>query len=234
MKKRGFSLMEMMIVLLIVAIIAAASAPMVSKKMMRDADGGSPWIYAGLGGSITYNPDGNGDKTAMIGTSNRPSGAGKSKLYIETSSSEPHISFKKSGADGIFQLGASVTSVSLTNNLSDQGASSTTAMGYKAKAVGDSSTAMGTSANATGINAVAIGRNAKTTGSNQIMLGTSSDTVVVPGNLDLSKINGTLTLGSSTATVYIPGKLVVEGDTELAKTSGKYVYIGAAQNNNKK
>ncbi len=75
MKQRGFSLMEMMIVLLIVAIIAAASAPMVSKKMMRDAEGGSPWMYAGLGGSITYNPDGNQNKTAMIGASTTPTGA---------------------------------------------------------------------------------------------------------------------------------------------------------------
>ena len=89
MKQRGFSLMEMMIVLLIVAIIAAASAPMVSKKMMRDAEGGSPWMYAGLGGSITYNPDGNQNKSAMVGASTLPANAGKSKFYIESSNSEP-------------------------------------------------------------------------------------------------------------------------------------------------
>ncbi len=46
MKRPGFSLMEMMIVLLIVAIIAAASAPMVSKKMMRDMGYGSSWMFA--------------------------------------------------------------------------------------------------------------------------------------------------------------------------------------------
>ena len=47
--KKGFSLMEMMIVLLIVAIIAAASAPMVNKKMVRDAAGSSsPWVWTSL------------------------------------------------------------------------------------------------------------------------------------------------------------------------------------------
>lgn len=65
----GFSLMEMMVVLLIVAIIAAASAPMVTKKMSRNAGtGDSPWVYTGLSNNIAYNING-GNSTAIIGSS---------------------------------------------------------------------------------------------------------------------------------------------------------------------
>ena len=81
MRKHGFSLMEMMIVLLITAIIAAATAPMVSKKMIRDAgNGNSPWMYAGLNGSIVYNPDGNTSKTAMIGSADASSANNRNKI----------------------------------------------------------------------------------------------------------------------------------------------------------
>ena len=175
MKKRGFSLMEMMIVLLIVAIIAAASAPMVSKKMMRDADGGSPWIYAGLGGSVTYNPDGNGDKTAMIGTSNRPSGAGKSKLYIETIGKEPHLAIGKTGGSSVFQLAASDKSIIFTDdyNLS-AGTVEAVAIGYDALTSGDNSTALGAKASASAGYSTALGYSSSASGSSATALGHSS------------------------------------------------------------
>ena len=69
---RGFSLMEMMVVLLIVAIIAAASAPMVTKKLSRNAGtGDSPWVFTGLNNSIAYNMNGNNNSAVIIGTVKR-------------------------------------------------------------------------------------------------------------------------------------------------------------------
>ena len=350
MKKQGFSLMEMMIVLLITAIIAAATAPMVSKKMMRDAGAGnSPWLYAGLNGSIVYNPDGNTNKTAMIGAVDA-SKANNAKLYIESSTTEPQMAFMSSGnvmnmnvsnggisisdnatqpPQGSVLIGQGVNPNGNANNSIALGSSAnasksyTVALGDKAAALGEhsvvigdgatgSSSLTGTASNsiiigsgaesrrkytiaigdqaiATGQNSIAIGRDAsisesnavvigrsasakngncvvigreavvagansvavgsntkaesksvaigegaealytnsvaigkdsKTSEKHQIVLGTSKDTVLVPGNLDLSKINGTITIGTTSATVYIPGQLIVDGTTELAKARG--------------
>ena len=171
MKQRGFSLMEMMIVLLIVAIIAAASAPMVSKKMMRDAEGGSPWMYAGLGGSITYNPDGNQNKTAMVGTGTLPSNAGKSKFYIESSSSEPQIALGTNGSSNVMRIQAKNSSIIVSNNTSNTIVSNGvgigsgvvltggngTAIGYRSNSSGTYTTALGARATAGQTGAVAIG-----------------------------------------------------------------------------
>ena len=176
MKQRGFSLMEMMIVLLIVAIIAAASAPMVSKKMMRDAEGGSPWMYAGLGGSITYNPDGNQNKTAMIGASTTPTGASKAKLYIETSSSEPQIAIGRSGDAKVVKFmtwSGNNLCISDTKTESNQ-VSASTAMGYSAIA-GPSSAAFGYNADARGGGATAIGGSTKAKGVDSTAVGYQSN-----------------------------------------------------------
>ena len=176
MKQRGFSLMEMMIVLLIVAIIAAASAPMVSKKMMRDAEGGSPWMYAGLGGSITYNPDGNQNKTAMIGASTTPTGASKAKLYIETSSSEPQIAIGRSGDAKVVKFmtwSGNNLCISDTKLESNQVGEST-AMGYSAIA-GPSSAAFGYNADARGGGATAIGSSSKAKGVDSTAVGYQSN-----------------------------------------------------------
>ena len=168
--------MEMMIVLLIVAIIAAASAPMVSKKMMRDAEGGSPWMYAGLGGSITYNPDGNQNKTAMIGSSTTPTGASKAKLYIETSSSEPQIAIGRSGDAKVVKFmtwSGNNLCISDTKTESNQ-VSASTAMGYSAIA-GPSSAAFGYNADARGGGATAIGGSTKAKGVDSTAVGYQSN-----------------------------------------------------------
>ena len=168
--------MEMMIVLLIVAIIAAASAPMVSKKMMRDAEGGSPWMYAGLGGSITYNPDGNQNKTAMIGASTTPTGASKAKLYIETSSSEPQIAIGRSGDAKVVKFmtwSGNNLCISDTKTESNQ-VSASTAMGYSAIA-GPSSAAFGYNADARGGGATAIGGSTKAKGVDSTAVGYQSN-----------------------------------------------------------
>ncbi len=103
MKKRyvnAFSLMEMMVVLLIVAIIAAATAPMVTKKMMRNAGSGdSPWVFTGLGNSIAYNMNGNDGATAIIGNVSTPSGWNRrARLFIDSGNNAAHIAFGNGNA----------------------------------------------------------------------------------------------------------------------------------------
>ena len=99
--------MEMMVVLLIVAIIAAASAPLVTKKLSRNAGtGDSPWVFTGLNNSIAYNMNGSDNAAAIIGASevNRSAGQPIPKLYIETTGQEPHIGFGSRGEQGYVSL----------------------------------------------------------------------------------------------------------------------------------
>ena len=92
--------MEMMVVLLIVAIIAAATAPMVTKKMMRNAGSGdSPWVFTGLGNSIAYNMNGNDGATAIIGNVSTPSGWNRrARLFIDSGNNAAHIAFGNGNA----------------------------------------------------------------------------------------------------------------------------------------
>ena len=87
--------MEMMVVLLIVAIVAAATAPMVTKKMARNAGSGdSPWVFTGLGGNIAYNMGGNDNSTVLIGTSTTPNNwTGHARLFVDSGNNAAHIAF---------------------------------------------------------------------------------------------------------------------------------------------
>lgn len=95
--------MEMMVVLLIVAIIAAATAPMVTKKMARNAGSGdSPWVFTGLGNSIAYNMNGSDNATAIIGNVSTPSGWDKrARLFIDSGNNANHIAFGNGNATPI-------------------------------------------------------------------------------------------------------------------------------------
>ena len=171
MKRRGFSLMEMMIVLLIVAIVAAAAAPMISKKMLRDTDGGSPRLYTGLGGSITYNPDNNTNKTAMIGTTSVPSNAGKARFYIESPSTEPQIALGTSGSSNVMNVTSKNYGIRISESKSGDVSVNSVGIGYKSEASGYSTTALGTYAKASGNYATALGSYANTSGSNSTAVG---------------------------------------------------------------
>lgn len=74
----AFSLMEMMVVLLIVSIIAAASAPMVTKKMARDAikSGGGPVLATASDTAVLPN------MSLLINAINRPPQDNNSQLYV--------------------------------------------------------------------------------------------------------------------------------------------------------
>ena len=175
MKQRGFSLMEMMIVLLIVAIVAAAATPMISKKMLRDTDGGSPWLYTGLGGSITYNPDNNANKTAMIGTTSVPSNAGKARFYIESPSTEPQIALGTSGSSNVMNVTSKNYGIRISESKSGDVSSHSVGIGYKSEASGFSATALGGYADASGNSATALGRSAEASESSATALGYSAN-----------------------------------------------------------
>lgn len=129
--KSAFSLMEMMVVLLIVAIIAAASAPMVSKKLARDAEANdSPWVYTGTGLNAAYNMSGNRNGTAIIGASSIPNESTANPifraaaLFIQTplqSSANlrtPHIKFYRNGSSRFVNMYADTNdrAVMITDN----------------------------------------------------------------------------------------------------------------------
>ena len=133
-------------------------------------------MYAGLGGSITYNPDGNQNKTAMIGSSTTPTGASKAKLYIETSSSEPQIAIGRSGDAKVVKFmtwSGNNLCISDTKMESNQ-VSASTAMGYSAIA-GSYGSAFGQNSDARGGGATAIGSSAKAKGADSTAIGYQSN-----------------------------------------------------------
>ena len=222
MKQRGFSLMEMMIVLLIVAIIAAASAPMVSKKMMRDAEGGSPWMYAGLGGSITYNPDGNQNKTAMVGTGTLPTNAGKSKFYIESSSSEPQIALGTSGSSNVMNVTSKNYGIRISESKSGNVSVNSVGIGYKSEASGLSATALGDHARAREDWAIAVGSYANSTNSYAIALGQFANATNIFATALGPSANAS---GTCSAALSYASKASGSYSTSLgylSKTSGSY------------
>ena len=208
--KTGFSLMEMMVVLLIISIVAAVSAPMVSKKLARNAEqSDNPWVYPNLGNNIAYNMGGDDNRTAIIGAVSVPTNANNNpRLYINGAGG---IAFGDGGTyTGSISL-PSEGNIMIGSGTSDNGKDKIT-IGSGASSKNDNSIAIGTGAKAEYSNSVAIGAGAATTTNNQIVLGTASDT--------------------ASDTVYIPGNLVVGGTTYL--TGYTYVYApGVSYNHDK-
>ena len=226
--------MEMMIVLLIVAIIASASAPMVSKKLMRDtAAGNSPWVYAGLNGSITYNPDGNENKVAMIGTVDS-SKADSAKLLIKSSNNEPQIALSASGKDESMKIRAKNSSIIISNNtlpsnvLSSVGIGSGitftggfgTADGYDVNAASHA-VAIGHTAVANQLNGIAIGRN--TTAKSAIAIGDNTKSLasaVAIGKSANSNGANAVAIGTNTTaartSIVIGRQATASGDNSTA------------------
>ena len=173
--RNAFSLMEMMVVLLIVAIVAAATAPMVTKKMARNAGSNdSPWVFTGLGGNIAYNMNGNDNTTVLIGTTSVPNGwAGRARLFVDSGNNAAHIAFGHGNdtpllltADPAGRVGFSnaqipANSVAFgTGQTIDNTSTGTVTIGQGAS-VGDSrSIAIGNAASVGKTDCIAIGDNA--------------------------------------------------------------------------
>ncbi len=168
--------MEMMVVLLIVAIIAAATAPMVTKKMARNAGSGdSPWVFTGLGNNIAYNMNGS-DASAIIGSLryNNNGGPTRPRLVLASGNDENHPALAFADANGTYSgqinMNATTGVVTMSNAV-----------------VGNNSVALGMGQNISGAptNIVAIGEGTNISGTNNVAIGfesTAADNAVAIGS----------------------------------------------------
>ena len=190
--KNAFSLMEMMVVLLIVAILAAATAPMVTKKMTRNAGtGDSPWVFTGLNNDIAYNLNG-ASSTAIIGATSYRAGTGPAHprlVLANGDANQPALVFATSNGSYSGQIVWDSTKVSMNNaKMGNQSVAfgmgqtigetypGVTAIGHGVIATGNQATAVGYLAKATTQSAVAIGNQAKAeTGTAAIAIGETAN-----------------------------------------------------------
>lgn len=141
------------------------------------------------------------------------------------------VGYQATAVDNCVALGDSTeatTYATAVGNSAKATATQATAIGYNTKATATQATAIGYNTTADVDYSTAIGYGANTSSptssgcTKQIVLGDANTEVYIPGtlvptNLDLSKISGTITLGNSSGKVYIPGNLIV------AKPS--YLYV---------
>ena len=236
--KQGFSLMEMMVVLLIVAIIAAASAPLVSKKMSRNAGSGdSPWVFTGLNNSIAYNMNGS-DASALIGTSryNRgDNGPQYPRLVLASGNDGQHPAFAFADANGNFsgQINMNQTSGIVTLNNAAVGNNSTAigmgqtienspsgivaiGQGLSIASGSDDAIAIGNGVEAGALNAIAIGNNESNTEAGKTYA--SGESSIAIGHNTQAQAVDTIAIGdratAETAdTIAIGGRLIGSPNT---------------------
>ena len=181
-KRKGFSLVEMMVVMLLIAVVLAASAPMITRKVSRER---SDKIFDMLGtdpnNAVEY-VKGRNQRIFMNGRKDGYVGIVETGVNIPTNS----VIF---GKNMLFPFDY-VTKESPANNLVGIGFDTSNylnsvAIGYKASAFTDSVTignsasgseygvAIGSNASTRRKNSVAIGSNARTIGENAINIGAS-------------------------------------------------------------
>ena len=243
--------MEMMVVLLIVAIIAAATAPMVTKKMMRNAGSGdSPWVFTGLGNSIAYNMNGNDGATAIIGNVSTPSGWDKrARLFIDSGNNAAHIAFGNGNATPLLltadpqngRIGFSneeipADSVAFgTGQTIANSATGSVIIGTFASGVNQRAIAIGTRSNlgltnpntTAGLDSIAIGTAARAAGTRSIAIGAAFQTFgALPSQ---AMVNS-----NSENSIAIGPASYVAGDNAVALGRGAWVNNNAnIQANNK-
>ena len=206
----------MMVVLLIVAIVAAATAPMVTKKMARNAGSNdSPWVFTGLGGNIAYNMNGNDNTTVLIGTTSVPNGwAGRARLFVDSGNNAAHIAFGN----------GNTTPMLLTV---DPNASR---VGFSNAEIPANSVAFGTGQSFTGSGHVAIGRNLefRNNGTDSILIGqnglTSASRTIVIGsssstNRPYATQNDAIAIGGGSEATGISA-IAIGSQSELRTTAG--------------
>ena len=181
-KRKGFSLVEMMVVMLLIAVVLAASAPMITRKVSRER---SDKIFDMLGtdpnNAVEY-VKGRNQRIFMNGRKDGYIGIVETGVNIPTNS----VLF---GQNILFPFNYATKETS-ANNLVGIGFGTTNylnsvAIGYKASANTDSVTignsasgsdygvAIGSNSNTRHKNSVAIGYRAQTTGENAVAIGGS-------------------------------------------------------------
>ena len=108
------------------------------------------------------------------------------------------------------------------------------AIGAEAKATAESSIAMGWSSEANHTGSIAIGKKTKASGIRSVAIGEGTDSSLTSASHECSVAIGSgartsadhqIVLGTNNDTVYIPGNLIVNGNTMLAATAGKKVFL---------
>lgn len=181
-KRKGFSLVEMMVVMLLIAVVLAASAPMITRKVSRER---SDKIFDMLGtdpnNAVEY-VKGRNQRIFMNGRKDGYVGIVETGVNIPTNS----VLF---GQNILFPFNYATKETS-ANNLVGIGFGTTNylnsvAIGYKAAANTDSVTignsasgndygvAIGSNSQTRYKNSVAIGYSARTTGENAVAIGAS-------------------------------------------------------------
>ena len=181
-KRKGFSLVEMMVVMLLIAVVLAASAPMITRKVSRER---SDKIFDMLGtdpnNAVEY-VKGRNQRIFMNGRKDGYIGIVETGVNIPTNS----VLF---GQNILFPFNYATKETS-ANNLVGIGFGTTNylnsvAIGYKAAANTDSVTignsasgsdygvAIGSNSQTRHKNSVAIGYSARTTGENAVAIGAS-------------------------------------------------------------
>ena len=181
-KRKGFSLVEMMVVMLLIAVVLAASAPMITRKVSRER---SDKIFDMLGtdpnNAVEY-VKGRNQRIFMNGRKDGYVGIVETGVNIPTNS----VLF---GQNILFPFNYATKETS-ANNLVGIGFGTTNylnsvAIGYKAAANTDSVTignsasgsdygvAIGSNSQTRHKNSVAIGYSARTTGENAVAIGAS-------------------------------------------------------------
>lgn len=181
-KRKGFSLVEMMVVMLLIAVVLAASAPMITRKVSRER---SDKIFDMLGtdpnNAVEY-VKGRNQRIFMNGRKDGYIGIVETGVNIPTNS----VLF---GQNILFPFNYATKETS-ANNLVGIGFGTTNylnsvAIGYKAAANTDSVTignsasgndygvAVGSNSQTRYKNSVAIGYSARTTGENAVAIGAS-------------------------------------------------------------
>lgn len=181
-KRKGFSLVEMMVVMLLIAVVLAASAPMITRKVSRER---SDKIFDMLGtdpnNAVEY-VKGRNQRIFMNGRKDGYVGIVETGVNIPTNSvlfgqnilSPFNYATKETSANNLVGIGFGTT-----NYLNS------VAIGYKAAANTDSVTignsasgsdygvAIGSNSQTRHKNSVAIGYSARTTGENAVAIGAS-------------------------------------------------------------
>lgn len=181
-KRKGFSLVEMMVVMLLIAVVLAASAPMITRKVSRER---SDKIFDMLGtdpnNAVEY-VKGRNQRIFMNGRKDGYVGIVETGVNIPTNSvlfgqnilSPFNYATKETSANNLVGIGFGTT-----NYLNS------VAIGYKASANTDSVTigngangneygvAIGSNSQTRHKNSVAIGYSARTTGENAVAIGAS-------------------------------------------------------------
>lgn len=186
--KNGFTIAEMTVVLLIMCVILAVMAPVMTTRM-RPVNQNTPpsiWKYIeGSGTSDIYYGTKNLQRI-ILGESSVNS-TDNARLIINSSDNNPnHLLLKNNSSfAGVLQLGNGNNILLGNLKNSTEPANRSIAIGKNITSTGRNSVSIGYETQVTADYSVAIGSGAKVSSPNTIVLGTNTETVNIPGYLQV-------------------------------------------------